>query len=152
MREQVETVVGGRELLDRVAPLWEALNRFHRECSTHFGHALGAGGFAARRAELLEKASAIRVEVACGPGGDVGYCIGTLDSGGRGEIDSLFVKEECRGAGLGRRLALSAMGWLEVSGASPIDLMVVAGNRAAIDFYERLGFYPRNVHLVRKQE
>ena len=152
MSDSIITEAGGVELLCRLEPLWEALKAHHERTSTHFGDELAGRRFAGRRAELEGKASGLRVEIAfdrernC----DVGYCVSTVDGEGKGEIDSLYVDDGCRGEGLGRRLAQSAIRWMKERGAEEIQLLVVAGNDAAIHFYERLGFYSRNVHMVRK--
>jgi len=83
------------------------------------------------------------------PGGrdPVGYCVSTVDAAGRGEIDSLFIDEQFRGRGLGRKMVSNAMAWLDEKHAKPIAVSVLAGNDAALRLYEKFGFQTRTILL-----
>jgi ribosomal protein S18 acetylase RimI-like enzyme len=56
------------------------------------------------------------------------------------EVTSLHVAPELHGQGLGRRLLAHAEVRLRVGGYQAAVLWVLAGNRPARDFYERLGW------------
>ena len=149
--DHVEIQTGGREFLDRVAPLWRGLRAHHAGVSEHFSDQLASRSFEDRRRDLVSKAIKMKVDVACAGERDIGYCITTIDKENRGELDSLFIDEDYRRVGLGRRLAESAVEWLKAEGAHPIFLTVVVGNDEAVRFYETLGFYPRTVVMVYKE-
>jgi diamine N-acetyltransferase len=55
-------------------------------------------------------------------------------------IHTLAVRQAYRGAGIGRALMEQAQGWARDKGASEIELNVWEFNRAAIEFYDRLGY------------
>lgn len=61
--------------------------------------------------------------------------------GHRGWINYLAVAPERRKHGLGRAIMAFAEEALRKLGCPKINLQVRAGNRAVIDFYERLGFH-----------
>jgi hypothetical protein len=59
--------------------------------------------FEPRKREILAKAAAgeTRIELVsiASEAVDIAYCVSTVSPGGRGEIDSMFVEERCRGRG-----------------------------------------------------
>ncbi len=145
--ETVEIQSGGDEFLDRIAPLWRGLREHHARVSEHFSGQVAARPFEDRRRDLVSKAVKMKVDIACARGRDIGYCITTIDKENRGELDSLFIEEDYRRMGLGRRMAESALEWLRTEGARPIFLTVLAGNDKVMPFYESLGFFPRNIQM-----
>ncbi|QIF81326.1 GNAT family acetyltransferase [Brevundimonas sp. 'scallop'] len=68
--------------------------------------------------------------------------------GHRGWVYYLAVDPRHRGTGLGRRLMTAAEDWLMTQGAPKLQLMVRAGNRAALTFYERLGLERQDVVVM----
>lgn len=58
----------------------------------------------------------------------------------RAHIDNLVVTARERRAGHGRALVEAAAAWAKAKGAGELLLTVWAGNEAAEQFYERLGF------------
>lgn len=80
----------------------------------------------------------------------VGYLVGLCRDAAeifsirrRGRINDLYVQEEHRGKGLGRRLMQAGMAELKQRGAEEVDLQVAGNNEKALAFYESLGL--RNV-------
>ena len=138
---------GGKELLGRVAPLWEKLKAHHAAHSIHFSEFLAARSFADRSADILCHGGMVRVDLAVRGGVDVGYCVCTISPSGAGEIDSLYVDAGCRGCGLGEALARRGLSWMDEKKVARRSLSVVYGNGDALAFYRRLGFYPRNIQL-----
>ena len=136
----------GPESIDRIQPLWEALNRHHANVSSHFAHRFHANTFDKRRTYLLGKADqgALRVFTACVDDRPAGYCVCSLCDG-HGEIESIFVMPDARGAGVGSRLMTAALAWLDDNGAASRSLNVVHGNDTAHPFYARFGFLPSSV-------
>jgi ribosomal-protein-alanine N-acetyltransferase len=56
------------------------------------------------------------------------------------EIESVAVRSEARGRGLGRQLCGRAMAWAREQGADEMHLEVRASNMAALRLYRALGF------------
>jgi ribosomal protein S18 acetylase RimI-like enzyme len=142
---------GAAELLDRVGTLWRQLRDHHASRSTDWSDDFAAADFSQRSASLKNKGVKLRVDLLSHAGRDVAYCVSTIDQSGTGEIDSLFVEESYRRQGHGRRLAEFALAWMDENAVERRTIMVAAGNEEAIEFYRRLGFLPRNVHLVQKR-
>ncbi|WP_378732889.1 GNAT family N-acetyltransferase [Nocardia brasiliensis] len=84
--------------------------------------------------------------VAVGNSQIVGFANGRVDIGDgllpgiSGEIDSLYVLPEHRGAGISRALAESAIGWLRERGADPIRYLSCAEAHDDHRFWASLGF------------
>lgn len=138
--------IGSKELLDRVGPLWEELNAFHIGIEKAFSGDLSQRTFDIRKAELIKSAAKMHIQITSKEN-DVGYCVCTINNDGIGEIDSLYVKKEHRSKGIGRKMAESALQWLNENNARKIVVVVLEGNAEAIDFYQSLGFLPRNLEL-----
>jgi len=151
-----EFVTGGAELLPRIRPLWQALNRYHGESSTHFTEEFAGFNFSFRERRLVEKAcrGEVRVELVAelGAGGYAAYCVSSVSRDGTGEIDSLFVDEPFRGRGLGSELMRRAIEWMDAAGATSRTVVVAEGNERAHGFYRKFGFLPFSVTLARKNE
>ncbi len=141
---------GGAELLDSVEPLWRQLIQHHSELSLHFGQEIASHTFEKRRANLVSKAGKLRVELAKAQGEPVGYSISTINDAGVGEIDSMFVVEASRNEGVGDALMRSALDWLDSNGVASKVLTVAIGNEQVYSFYERYGFFPRDVVLKQR--
>jgi ribosomal protein S18 acetylase RimI-like enzyme len=62
--------------------------------------------------------------------------------GHRGWINYLAVDPACHRGGIGRLLMTEAERILREAGCPKINLLVRAGNAAAMDFYRRIGFAP----------
>ena len=56
------------------------------------------------------------------------------------EIQNFFIREECRGKGLGRQLIASVIRFATSRGCERVSLGAEAGNTDAIRFYESIGF------------
>jgi ribosomal protein S18 acetylase RimI-like enzyme len=67
------------------------------------------------------------------------------EDGHRGWVYYLAVAEAARGQGHGRALMAGAESWLRARGCPKLQLMVRAGNDAAIGFYRALGLEPQPV-------
>lgn len=58
----------------------------------------------------------------------------------RAHLYAMWVDPRSRRAGVGRRLVDAVLAWARAEGATEIELGATAINRAAVEFYERLGF------------
>ncbi len=146
--------IGGPEFLPVIAPLWEELRAHHLPWLSPFLDAKAPLRFEARRQEILARSASggrCRVELACVPSAKgtetIGYCVTTLTGQGRGEIDSMFVKESYRGGGIGSALMKNALRWLDSTGAQSKLVCVAFANEEGLAFYRRFGFQPRTVLL-----
>ena len=70
--------------------------------------------------------------------------------GHRGWIYYLAVTPERRRSGHGRALMVAAEAWLRARGVPKVQLMVRAGNEAALGFYAALGFEKQEVVTLGK--
>jgi len=141
------------ELLDpsRIAelgPLWRLLNAYHRDLAPKFRDSYDGRTWDARVRELTSKAvgGAQQIFVVRDTSQRLAaYCIASVSLDRVGELDSLFVSETMRNAGVGRALADAAMTWLKEQGVQRFRLAVCSGNERAMGLYARLGFVPRQV-------
>ena len=78
----------------------------------------------------------------------IGYCIASV-AGPAGEIDSLFVKAEHRGKGLGKKMMNLALKWLDEQNCESIKVSIAEGNESVVDFYRRFGFAERLIVMQR---
>lgn len=147
---------GGAEL-DRLEPLWRSMVEHHRDVvdgdwpvreageawrrrRAHYAAWLGAG-----TGWLL--AAAPRADAAAPLAGYAMVCVGpsgpTWDVGDEvGELESLAVSPDARGAGVGTMLIQAARRRLEEQGIRYWSVGVVEANDAATRLYLREGFRP----------
>lgn len=92
------------------------------------------------------KFNSTRVFVAEESGQTMGFAIGTLENRGDdkpsvvGVLKHIFVKEERRGEGIGRKLVAELLDFFESRGVEDVVLHHVAGNQEAERFWNALGF------------
>lgn len=149
---QLELISGGRELLEDVRNLWEKLNTYHRNHSTHFSNKFDCLTFEKRKQKFLNTDLEVHIDLiedkeSCAY---IGYCIGTLNKELDGEIDSLFIESKYRQYGLGAELMNRSLEWFENRHARSIIIGVCAGNESALNFYQKFGFFKRSYILERK--
>jgi len=144
--KEINITTGSYELLGRVETLWKELNEFHIGIGGYFSADLAERSFDRRRTELIDSTKMLYVAIAS-DNADVGYCISSIRGDDIGEIDSIYVKKEYRSQGLGKKLAESALRWLDENNVRKKVVVVLEGNSEAMAFYRSLGFLPRNVEL-----
>jgi ribosomal protein S18 acetylase RimI-like enzyme len=128
----------------------DPLRRLHRR----------RGYGAAIAAETLRAvANGGRWLVAEANGAVVGFVVGTLHHTTaddewevvptpRGRVDELYVQPQHRRRGIGRNLMANVEKWLREQGCEIVRVEVFAPNESARDFYEALGYAPRDIdHL-----
>jgi ribosomal protein S18 acetylase RimI-like enzyme len=150
----VTYVSGNARLIDKVASLWQELNKQHLSLSPYFKDYYRTLTFEDRKRSIEQRAigGEIRVDLALNDSGQpIGYCITSIDRTLTGEIDSIFVDSQCRGQGIGTVLMEKALGWLRVKGAKKNVVSVAVGNEQAYVFYEQFGFFPRRTLLEQKK-
>jgi len=67
-----------------------------------------------------------------------------------GLLNDMFVKQEYRGKGIGKRLLMTATEWFKQKHMRRLELRVDARNSEAISFYEAHGFRIRS-HTLKKE-
>ncbi len=126
------------EQIDVIEPLWRELNALHLEKSYCFKEYFTNFTFRERCEKWLAM-DALKIIAAGKNGGLVGYCVASIYNGA-GEIDSIYLQPEVRGASLGKELMEAALSWLAGQGCTRIGISVVEGNEEVIPFYEKFGF------------
>ncbi len=78
----------------------------------------------------------------------IGYLVGYVEEPGNlrpvsiAELESMFVRAEYRGQGIGEQLARRFFAYCREQGAERMSVTAFAANMGAIRFYQRLGFVP----------
>lgn len=152
--QRVEYRATGIGEIDLIRPLWEQLNEHHRAHAGAFVGCYERMRFEDRCNHFhhLAESGALRLDMAIVPvtGSGIGYCISSLSTDKAGEIESLFVDDAHRSAGIGTELVTRALAWLDSRGAEKKRVSVAAGNEAAWEFYRKFGFYPRMTVLEQR--
>lgn len=135
--------IGGFELLDRVEKLWYELNSYHENNSKYFKNQFASFDFDMRRKSFKEKNIWIKMVIDNTTKLDLGYIVVSIDNNNIGEIESLYLKPDLRGLGVGEIIMRDAISWINSNKAKKITIGVAYGNERAFKFYEKFGFYPR---------
>jgi len=138
MEEKIIIEILDKEQIDLLKPLWEQLRDYHQKHSSHFADRFKHFTFETRKESLL-KADKLHLLVAKHRSSKVGYCISSLEEN-EGNIESLYLKPQFRKAGIGKRLFLESVEWLESKGVDSISVTVAAGNEPVLEFYRHYGF------------
>jgi GNAT superfamily N-acetyltransferase len=141
-----------KEQINCIRNLWEKLNRMHYEDSVYFEDHFASLDFEERKKDILAHGEEdVKITVAKDGPRFLGYCVSSV-SGARGEIDSLYLEEELRGRGIGRKLVERHVEWMKSKGCAAIRAAVSYGHESVVDFYHRMGFFERVVYLELKDE
>ncbi|WP_200284739.1 GNAT family N-acetyltransferase [Rhabdochromatium marinum] len=138
---KMEIIEIPKESIHEIEPLWRELNSHHHEKSNNFKGHFSSFTFTERSKKLLAMDN-LAIFAVKENSELVGYCIASSNNGA-GEIDSLYIKPQFRGASLGMLLTESAMAWLSGLNCSQISVYVAEGNEDAIPFYEKFDFKTR---------
>ena len=151
---------GGRDDVERLAPLWRALRDHHatlpemppvRSLEDSWEHRKG------QYLDWLTK-DEYTLLLAERDGEPIGYAMVSLGGGAATwdvgertvEVETLSVLESERGTGVGRALTEAAAEVAAEAGASSVLVGVAHSNEGALRFYEREGFEPFYVSLIRR--
>ena len=64
-------------------------------------------------------------------------------------LEDVIIRNEYRGKGLGRRLVEHVLAWAKSEGMTRVTLLADRNNKAALDFYQKLGFEPSRMVVLR---
>lgn len=76
--------------------------------------------------------------------------ISTAEGGRVLLLEDVIVDSEYRGRGLGRALVEHVLTWANLESMLRVTLLADRDNHAALAFYEKLGFFPSNMVVLRK--
>lgn len=133
-----------------IQPLWEKLRIIHHHDSVYFREFYERFTFETRTGKFAGLGDdRLRVEIVKSGGIIIGYCVATVE-GVAGEIDSIYIEESHRGAGIGEKLVNNALDWFRERSVSRITAAVANGHESVFPFYRKFNFYPRLTVLERK--
>jgi GNAT superfamily N-acetyltransferase len=139
----IETLDIPKSKIACIRNLWERLNEMHYEDSVYFEDRFASFAFEERaRPWLAIDDSDLKITVVKDGPRFLGYCVSVIE-GERGEIDSLYLDEELRGRGIGKRLVESHKAWMKERGCGRIRVAVSFGHDSATGFYHAMGFFER---------
>jgi len=143
---RIEFLVTDEKNLDLVRRLWEKLNQHHTANSKYFSARFARRTFGQMAKTIMEKAETgtVRIDLArdMEAGRYVGYCISTISLDNVGQVETLYVEEDCRGLHIGDGFMKRALTWMDEKRVKTKTIFVAVGNDKVIDFYRRYGFYP----------
>ena len=145
------------EHIDRIRPLWEKLIQANAANSPYFADYYGTFEFEIRKGFLQEKldngaAMYTAVLVDREKKQDAGFVTVTYNRDTSfGEIEMLYLLEEYRGQGMGKKLFKMALSCLDINCIRDRKLCVTYGNEAALRLYESFGFYPFTIDCLQKR-
>jgi GNAT superfamily N-acetyltransferase len=142
-----------KKQLVQIKPLWEKLNIVHLQDSVFFKEHYASFSFE-KRAKKWMDAPDEKIRILVGYNSEneiIGYCVSTISSENRGEVDSLNVEATFRKQGVGRLLLEQSLEWLKSQECSPIRLSVSYGHESVLSFYQKMGLYPRLMVLELKE-
>ena len=150
---------GTRDDVDRLEALWRALREHHATLPAMPAVRSIEDSWAHRRGEYLAWLSGERhiLLLAERAGQPIGYAVVSIGGGAAtwdigeptAEIETLSVLESERGKGVGHALTRAAVEAASEAGAGAVLVGVAHSNEDAIRFYEREGFEPFYVSLIR---
>jgi GNAT superfamily N-acetyltransferase len=142
------------EDLDRIQPLWHAL--YHHQFEHGMLLPLPEGAYDAWLKSIQpflgRFANVVLAEI---NGEIVGFVAGRIrtlppyfGSATIGAISEVFVSDQHRSGGIGRRLLAFALQWFKDQQITRVELQVVAGNPDGIRFYRQLGWHEELLQMV----
>ena len=132
-----------RNNINDIKFLWNELNSYHYEVSTHFKKYFEIFTFEKRIQELIKKEK-LKIFVVEFEGQYIGYCIVTVNNG-QGEVDSIYIQAEYRNNKLGEQLMRKTLEWFKAHQCNEIRIKVAEGNESVLEFYRKYGFFERFV-------
>lgn len=135
-----------------IRDLWEKNRQYHENSSEYFKDSYRHISFEQRiKAFSVFNNETLKITVARSNGEYIGYCISTIIDG-KGEIESLHVDAANRGNGIGKKLVMKHMEWMNEKNCKVIGVTVSQENEPTILFYKKLGFYPNTLYMQQKLE
>jgi GNAT superfamily N-acetyltransferase len=141
-----------KEKISCIRNLWEKLNKMHYEDSIYFEDFFESFTFSKRIESILKHDDAkLKISIIKDGPRYLGYCISSIDEM-NGEIDSIYIEDELRDRGYGRRLITNHIQWMKEQHCKRIRVAVSFGHDSVKDFYHHLGLFERLVYYELKDE
>lgn len=77
--------------------------------------------------------------------------ISTAEGGRALLLEDVIVHREYRGGGIGKQLVEHVLHWAKQRGIVRVTLLADRDNQPALDFYQKLGFEPSHMTVLRKK-
>ena len=143
------------EDLERLQPLYDGQLRYMAVCQPREYRAVRQDGAFIRSEIEAEQGCVLLAEE---NGAVLGFVsVTTADTGEKahrvpqryGELENIYVREECRRTGVGTALFRAAWDWARAGGAASMHLMTLAENTRAQSFYESMGMrFLQHVYIL----
>lgn len=129
------------EKVDYVRNLWEKNRLFHKENSIDFSTEYDNISFDERMKGLLNQSKIRKITIVENEEKQIiAYCMSIISEIKIGEIATLYVEENYRRAGIGKKLLQLHMKWFEENHITNVGVEVLHNNLSAISLYEKVGF------------
>jgi ribosomal protein S18 acetylase RimI-like enzyme len=145
--------------IPRLVQLWNELMDHHAAIDPYFQKSEAGPANFERFVSSLLLLDDSRVLVAVDGGVVVGYCIGQVmmrppvfKREVHGFITDMTVTAPCRRSGVGSRLLGAMMEWFDAKHIDRVELNVVPGNAAGVNFWRKQGFRDYMHVLYRERE
>jgi len=154
--EDYSYIQGNQGHMDLIRPLWDKLNAWHYDLADSFSQRFRNVNWNKCKREMIDGSTIMLVDYVLDQSNNkiIAFCISRVYKGDptTGEIDSLYVEEGHRQAGIGKQLMDRSIEWLDQQGAKKKRVLVVAGNEVLIDYYSQFDFQPLHIVLQRKND
>lgn len=128
------------EKIDCVKDLWEKNRIYHKRNSKDFSTDYDGLNFNERMKVLFNKSKMRKITIVENEEKQViAYCMSIISETKSGEIATLHVEENCRRAGIGKKLLQLHIKWFEENNIINIGAEVLHNNFSAISLYESVG-------------
>ncbi len=142
------------EDLGVIQKTWEKLTEHHASVSTNFKAYFSDYPFEVRRVKLERHAQGglMKIDIVMDESRShtLGHCVSIIDSGGKGELESIYVDDSLRNKGCGQELMNRAIKWFEANGVKEFAVEVACGNEEALVFYEKFGYQTFSYNLKKQ--
>lgn len=126
--------------IDCVKDLWEKNRLFHKENSNGFSIDYDGLSFKERMKVLFNKPTKRKITIVENEENQIiAYCMSIITEAKLGEIATLYVEENCRRAGIGKKLLQLHIKWFEENDINNVRVEVLHNNFSAISLYESVG-------------
>lgn len=128
------------EKIDCVKDLWEKNRLYHKENSNDFSTDYDALSFNERMKVLFNKSKMRKITIVENEEKQVvAYCMSIISETKSSEIATLYVDENYRRAGIGKKLLQLHIKWFEENNIIDVGVEVLHNNFSAISLYENIG-------------
>ena len=129
--------------IELIYELWNENAEHHRLTSEYFKSNSSKVLFQ-DRVEDWKKCKEIKTTIIENENINIGYCISSINNK-YGNIESIFIKENMRKKGIGKKVILEHIKWMKSNECKRINVATSYGNKDAIEFYKKLNILPKKI-------